>query len=137
MVLNCMIRYKKLLMKISSTTGMVLLGVGVFGALILAAVLKSNAPSKYDDLAQCLTDKGVQMYGAHWCSACAQQKELFGSAFRKVEYVECSSPGSRTFDLCTDITSTPTWEGEEGRLTGVRTPEALAQEYGCEEYIPS
>lgn len=105
----------------------------VLGALIGGAVWKNNAPSKYDNLAQCIDDKGGKIYVAYWCSACAQQKELLGSAMRKLEAVECSAPGSRTFDLCPDITATPTWELPNGeKVTGVRTPEQLAEMFECE-----
>lgn len=105
----------------------------VFGLLIAAAIYKNNAPSKFDSFAQCLNDNDVKMYGAYWCSACEQQKKLFGSAFRHVDYVECSSPGSQSFDLCPDIESTPTWEGPDGERTiGVMSLSTLADEYGCE-----
>lgn len=122
--------------KLNSTTSMIGLAVIVFGLLIGAAVYQNNAPSKYDDFAQCLTDAGATMYGAYWCSACEQQKAEFGSAFRHINYTECSSPGSSSFDLCPDITSTPTWEKADGeRITGSRPLSSLGEEFGCE--LPS
>lgn len=111
---------------------MIGLAILVFLLLIGAAVYKNNAPSKYTEFAQCLTDKGVKMYGAYWCSNCDAQKEEFGSSFRKIDYIECSSRGSQTFDLCPDITGTPTWEGPDGaRLVGARTLPELSETYGC------
>lgn len=119
--------------KMNSTTTMVLLAVVVFGLLIGAAIWKNTAPSKYDTFAQCISEAGGKMYGAWWCPHCESQKAEFGSAFRHIEYVECSSPGSQTFDLCPDIESTPTWEKADGtRLTGSRSLSALGEEFGCE-----
>jgi hypothetical protein len=123
-------------MKLNSTTSMVLLAFLVFGALIAAAALKNAGPSQYDELAQCIDEAGGKMYGAYWCSACEQQKADFGSAFKHVEYVECSSPGSHTFDLCPDIVSTPTWEkADRSQFTGARSLSDLAAEFGCEDKI--
>ena len=119
--------------KMSTTTSMVGLAVLVFGALIAAAVIKNNAPSKYDDFAQCLTENGATMYAAYWCPHCQKQEEDFGSAFRFIDRVECSSPGSRSFDLCPDIESTPTWEKADGtRLPGALPFDVLAEEFGCQ-----
>lgn len=116
-----------------STLTIIIAAIAVFGALILAAVLRNTLPSQYDDLAACITDKGGVVYEAYWCSACAAQKELLGSSVRKLDQVECSSPGSQSFDLCPDITNTPTWERADGeRLLGVREPVELAEFYGCE-----
>lgn len=115
---------------------MVLLAFLVFGALIAAAALKNAAPSQYDELAQCISDAGGKMYGAYWCGACEQQKADFGSAFKYINYEECSSAGSHSFDLCPDITSTPTWEKADGtRFTGAHTLSNLAQEFGCEDKL--
>lgn len=119
--------------KPSSTVWMIVLAVVVFGALIGGLVYQNNAPSKYDDFAQCLTDKGATMYGAYWCPHCADQEALFGSAFKHINYVECSSPGSTTFDLCPDIESTPTWESADGvRVKGQRTLQELADRFSCD-----
>ncbi len=120
-------------MRKNSTLLMLLLALGVFIALIAVAVIKNNAPSKYDEFAQCIDDAGGKMYGAYWCPHCQDQEEMFGSAFRHIDYVECSSQGSRTFDLCPDIQSTPTWEDADGtRTTGTQTLAQLSERYGCE-----
>ncbi|MFH1766954.1 MAG: hypothetical protein ABH826_02585, partial [Patescibacteria group bacterium] len=96
-------------MKLNSTIGFVLLGVAMMAAIIVYAVIKGNAPSIYDDFAQCITDKGGQMYGAYWCHNCANTKKRFGNAFDNINYIECSSPGSNTFDLCPEIDAVPKW----------------------------
>lgn len=119
--------------KLSSFSTIVLVAVLIVTALLVSIVWKNHAPSEYDEFAQCLTDNGAQVYEAYWCSACARQKDMFGSAYRHLDTTECSSPGSSTFDLCPDITSTPTWETADGeRVTGVQSFEDLAELYGCE-----
>lgn len=111
---------------------MVALAALVLILLIGGAVWKNVKPSPYDEFAQCLNDAGFVEYAAYWCSACAEQESFFGSASRKLNRVECSSRGSSTFDLCPDITSTPTWELPDGtRMTGVQSLSSLAELSGC------
>lgn len=124
-------------MKMNSTTTILIASAVVVAALIGLAVWNNVKPSKYDDFAQCLSDQGVTEYAAYWCSACAKQEEILGNASRYINRVECSSPGSHSFDLCPDITSTPTWEGPDGeRITGVQSIEQLAERFGCADALP-
>ncbi len=87
-------------------------------------------------LAQHLKQVGGTMYGAHWCPACAEQKDLFGhAAFEEVPYVECSPNGGRgtpPAQACIDaqIQSYPTWIIDEQRLRGVQSFEQLATASG-------
>ena len=119
-------------MKMNSTTTMIGLSLVILGALLFAAVWKNVKPSKYDEFAQCLNDAGFVEYAAHWCSSCAQQESFFGSAKRKLNRIECSSPTSSTFDLCPDIQSTPTWQKPDGeRVVGVQSLETLSEWSGC------
>ena len=75
------------------------------------------------------------MYGAFWCPHCADQKELFGSSFEYVDYVECGIKGSRGIaQACTDanIKHFPTWIFADGtRVEGEHQLEFLGQETGC------
>jgi len=114
--------------------------------IIIAGVflLPKAAPSKYtglDSFAQCLTDKGVVMYGAYWCVHCKNQKALFGDSFKKVTYVECTEKAEE----CTavGVNSYPTWifpdfvdqtgSTTPGRIFRGEVPlETLADESGCE-----
>lgn len=95
----------------------------------------SVADSKVAALSQCLTEKGVKMYGAYWCPHCQNQKELFGASWKDITYVECSLPGGRAqTTLCSQagIQSYPTWEFSGGkRLTGERTFQELSESSGC------
>jgi hypothetical protein len=104
--------------------------------LVAFSVVKESAPSPYDTFAQCLTEKGVKMYGAWWCPHCQNQKELFGTAFSKLNYTECSAPNTQSMNqLCKDagITGYPTWEFSNAeRVSGEQTFQALAEKSGCE-----
>lgn len=94
-----------------------------------------TAPSRYDELAQCLTEKGVKMYGAYWCPHCQNQKNTFGNAWRFINYIECSLPnGAGQNARCNEanIESYPTWEFPDGeRLTGEVPPRELAEKADC------
>lgn len=108
----------------------------VVGLIVFAAnnSVKENASSPYDDFASCLTTSGVTMYGAWWCPHCESQKDLFGSAFDNVNYVECSTAARTMNQTCQDagIQGYPTWEFSDGsRASGEQSLETLAQESGC------
>lgn len=110
------------------------------GIIILFLVLLSTptidiSPGKYDGFAECLSEKGFKMYGAYWCSHCADQKKLFGNSFSKINYVECSLPNNagQTED-CKNagINSYPTWEfGDGTKQDGVISLNKLSEISGC------
>jgi rubredoxin len=116
--------------------------LGVVGAFAYTHYQESKTPDHRGDLAQCLTDKGVKMYGAYWCPHCAAQKKDFGSAFKQVSYVECAIPGdpSSQTQACKDknITGYPTWifpahDGkDEERTSGEQKLTDLAEKAGCD-----
>lgn len=92
-------------------------------------------PAPYDELAACLTEKGVTFYGAFWCPHCAEQKRLFGRSAERLPYIECSTPDKQgQLQICIDaqIKGYPTWEFPGGeRATQVLTPEVLAEKASC------
>ncbi len=111
-------------------------GAGVIAfALIAFAIWQNVKPSPYDDFAQCLSDKGIVMYGAWWCPNCANQKKMFEGSFDRVEYIECSTAGSKlTLPVCKDagISGYPTWRFTDGTdLRGVQQLETLSEKSGC------
>ncbi len=88
----------------------------------------------YDSFAQCLTEKGVVMYGAYWCPHCANQKKLFGRSFKYVTYVECASDGKDAQpELCLQkgVESYPTWEINDKVQSGEMPLQTLAEKSGC------
>ena len=105
----------------------------VIGLLLIALV--GCTSTTHDALANCLTSKGVSMYGAFWCPHCAKQKESFSDSFSKINYIECSLPDkSDQTQICKDakIESYPTWEfGDGSRLVGEQSLETLAAKAGC------
>jgi hypothetical protein len=87
-----------------------------------------------EELARCLTTRGVVLYGTWWCGACRQQKEMFGPFVELLTYVECTPEGRPQDQRCIDlnITSVPTWIFPDGsRLVGRRPLQQLAQRSGC------
>lgn len=97
----------------------------------------NTASTVLDKFAQCLSDKGVRMYGADWCPHCQNQKKLFGSAFKFVNYIECADPINprKQMQACTDadISGYPTWIFSDGqRIAGEVTFDRLAEKTGCE-----
>lgn len=104
-------------------------------AFILILAGCSSIGNKYNELAQCLTDKKVEMYGTFWCPYCAKQKKAFGKAFDYITYVECDPRGQNPEpDRCLEkkIEGYPTWIFPDGeRLTGGQKPEDLARKVNC------
>lgn len=122
---------------------------GLLAAAVLAGALFAGGhyaltyepPPQRDwsKAAQCLTEKGVSMYGSYTCPKCAKQKKLFGDAFQFIRYVECHPRGTNAAtEACVerDVNKVPTWlqerNGEEvKRVVGVQQVETLAAEFGC------
>lgn len=90
---------------------------------------------KLDEFAKCVSSKGARMYGAWWCSHCAEQKEKFGYAFQYVNYTECSPEGQRTRnEICKQagIEHFPTWQFPDGsRKEGSLPLSELGDRTGC------
>ncbi len=78
-----------------------------------------------------LRDSGARFYGAYWCPACQQQKELFEASAERLPYIECTPNGrngARSV-ACTanDIQDYPTWIINGRRHTGVIPVSELAR----------
>lgn len=86
-------------------------------------------------LAQCLTEKGVKMYGAIWCAHCNNQKKEFGDAFEYINYIECDAAtdldGAKEC-MKAGIKGYPTWEfGDGTQKPGEIKLTELAKIAGC------
>jgi hypothetical protein len=108
--------------------------------LIVAAVglgiylWKRPRVSKLDAFAKCLAARQVKMYGLYWCTHCEEQKEMFGSAFQYVPYIECGTKGSRAEQpSCKQdgVKNFPTWQFATERYEGVLRLESLSEKTGC------
>lgn len=90
---------------------------------------------RYDDFAKCLATKQAKMYGLYWCPHCADQKAMFGRAFRYVPYVECAIKDSRDLaPACTaaGIKLFPSWQfGSNPPIEGVFPMQELSDKTGC------
>ncbi len=114
------------------------IGLIIIAMLVLSACSSSGwniSDSQKADLAKCLTEKGVVMYGAFWCPHCARTKARFGAAFKEIKYVECDPKGENEQSLlCIDknIDKYDTWEFADGsRLISEPTYIQLAEKAGC------
>lgn len=80
--------------------------------------------------AQCLTSRGLKMYGTPGCGYCAQQRNMFGAAFSYITEIDCT----QQTQLCREkgIAGYPTWEDGGGTLhPGVQSFSSLSQISGC------
>lgn len=102
--------------------------------------LPQSEQKNYDNLAQCITNNGINMYGSFRCSICAKTRKMFGDSFQFINEIECHPQGENPqTELCLTkgIAGTPTWvlepEGKEiKRQQGFLSIEELAEFSGCE-----
>ena len=87
-----------------------------------------NSTDEQQSLSDHLRQQGALFYGAWWCPACFQQKNLFGEeAGNRLPYVECDKDDAgRERCAAAEIRAYPTWEMEgKARLEGVQSLEEL------------
>jgi len=104
----------------------------IFILIIILATLfiTGCTQSKYDSLAQCLSNNNATMYGTNWCSHCKTQKAAFGSSFEKINYIDCDYQK----ELCIEagVTGYPTWIINNTKYPGEQPLKKLAYLTGCE-----
>ncbi|MAE13248.1 hypothetical protein CMO92_01670, partial [Candidatus Woesearchaeota archaeon] len=98
---------------ISGAVVVLILAVGIY------AVKQSKAPGHYDNLAKCMTEKGVVVYGAEWCKYTAEQKTNFGKSFEYVTYKDYSENSA--------VKITPTWVIDGLMYERVQSMDRLAE----------
>ena len=111
---------------------LILVAVGLIALLIWGGIWSGGrVDPKLEVFAKCLAEKNITMYGAYWCPSCKEEKAAFGSAFKYVNYFECSKDPKKCLAL--GVEYLPTWIFPEGKkLVGYQGLEKLAQESGCE-----
>jgi hypothetical protein len=82
-----------------------------------------------EELAKCLTEKGIVMYGSRNCGHCASQKEAFGDAFEHVTYVECTEDPISCSQ--SGVKYVPAWKIGGELHTGEKSFEQLSDLSGC------
>ncbi|MBN1792175.1 hypothetical protein JW826_00610 [Candidatus Woesearchaeota archaeon] len=98
-------------------------------AAVLALSGCSQQSINLQPFAQCLTEKDVTMFGTTWCSHCQAQKELFGSSFEEVHFVDCDArPGECQQN---GVEAYPTWKINNTSYLGEQSLERLAFLSGC------
>lgn len=63
--------------------------------------------AQIDQLAQCLAEKNIIMYGTDRCPHCQNQKKKFGDAFEKITFIDCDD--SRIQCQAAGVQGFPTW----------------------------
>src|SRR3989338_8926538 len=99
--------------------------------LIFAFNFSFGEKKNYDNIAKCITEKNVVMYGSFRCGVCAKTREKFGDSFQYIKEIECHPQGENPeTERCLEknIELTPTWimevDGQEiKRQVGYMTPE--------------
>ncbi|MEM4295411.1 MAG: thioredoxin family protein [Candidatus Anstonellales archaeon] len=106
----------------------------LFGFLYYYYVGFQPEQGKYDNFAKCLSSKDAVMYGADWCPHCREQKNMFGSSFRFIKYINCD-PNNRQeqIEICKKegIKAYPTWKINGKVLEGTQPLDKLADAAGC------
>ncbi|MHA1852452.1 MAG: glutaredoxin family protein [Candidatus Heimdallarchaeaceae archaeon] len=92
--------------------------------------ISHNGRNKLEVFAQCLSDKGIVMYGSKYCSHCENQKALFGDAFKYINYVECTENKQTCIEK--GIMYVPAWIINGEKYTGEMSLERLSELSGCE-----
>jgi len=104
----------------------------VIGIVVLVGIIWTFNVSggSYDSFAQCLTSKGVKMYGTDWCGNCQDQKKSFGSSFQYIDYINCDK--DRSACSAASVKGYPTWHINNRVLLGTQPLQILAQISECE-----
>ena len=116
--------------------GRLILIVVLIGTALGLAIYAWKRPrvSRLDGFAKCLAARQIKMYGLYWCTHCEEQKEMFGSAFQYVSYIECGTKGVRAEQAsCVQVgvKNFPTWQFATERHEGVLPLETLSEKSGC------
>ena len=101
--------------------------VAFISLTLLSACTRTEAV--FDDFAQCLTDKGIVMWGANSCPHCKAQKADFKGSFDLVTYVDCDQEIQRCIEE--GIEGYPTWEIDGKRIAGKKSLSELSELTGC------
>lgn len=98
--------------------------------------LQENETDSLKNFAQCLSQKGIKLYGSSQNVETKKQKAIFQKAVNYLTYIECLEPDSKEllFECQLEgIKIFPTWEfPNKERKTGILSLEELKELSGCE-----
>src|SRR3989344_595488 len=122
--------------KIRSRILWIIVCLAVVSLIVWAYYSFRSDPYEYDVFARCLSEKGIIMYGAYWCSHCQEQKEMFLDSFEFVNYIECASPrdSQKMTEQCktAGVQGYPTWIFPGNvKLSGTQSLDKLSKMSGC------
>ncbi|TVS12881.1 MAG: tandem-95 repeat protein [Planctomycetaceae bacterium] len=83
--------------------------------------------------AKALTDAGVKMYSAAWCTFCTMQKQLFQDGGSYLPFIEVTNPDRTLNEIGSEnnITSFPTWEfPDQTREAGLLNLQTISERSG-------
>ncbi|MFH1239752.1 MAG: hypothetical protein V1672_00890 [Candidatus Diapherotrites archaeon] len=104
-------------------------GIAIVAFVVISYINWSATPGDLNEFAQCLTANGVVMYGTEWCHNCKNQKDMFGTSFQFVNYVDCDQQKS----VCNSegVTGYPTWKINGLEYRGTQQLQSLASASNC------
>ena len=113
-------------------SGLILLII-IAGIIYYIKVSNSMNNNTIDNLAKCLANNGVKMYGTYWCPHCQDQKAMFGDSGKILIdlgiYVECTEDKAQCDKA--GIEGYPTWVIDNQQYPGVKSLDQLKQLGGC------
>ncbi len=114
----------------NKTILLVFLFILVFIIVIFVSYNSKNQNKNLDAFAQCLTEKGLKVFGIKNCSWCQKQKNDFGSSFKYLNYIECDIDPKTCLE--NKIEATPTWIlPDNQKIVGYQTLEQLSKLSQC------
>lgn len=108
----------------------------IFGIICVQLLTSGCATKNVSAFSKCLQENDVKVYGTFWSKKLQEQKEIFGSHFAYIQYIECDarSKDSKT-RICfeNNIKEFPTWEVPgKGFVEGVKSLAELEIITGCD-----
>lgn len=106
-------------------------------AAVLASTTTPEGEAAQDlvAFAKALSDAGVTYYGAAWCPACTEQRQLFADGGQFLPFVEVTNSDRSLNEIgqAAGIEAFPTWEFPDGsRETGVLSLDQISQLSGVD-----
>ncbi|MEM9586346.1 MAG: peptidylprolyl isomerase, partial [Planctomycetota bacterium] len=104
-------------------------------SLVLTTQAEGEPANDLVQFAKDLDSAGVRFYGANWCPACTQQKELFEDGGDDLPFIEVTGPDRQlnATGQSEGITTFPTWEfPDSSRATGVLSLETISARSGVQ-----
>jgi len=107
--------------------------VGVLALLLFVTACNPTGDvvieDNYDDFAKFLTEEGVVLVGAEWCSHCQNQKATFGDSFEYITFIDAVYEPELAASY--GVPGYPTWVLADGtQLVGEQSIEKLMEATG-------